>query len=250
MLSQAANASQRGGVWRSNTANVRIHGTLRQRPLDRLQRERPYLKPLPNEISGTFFKKVNRLIHTDFSVAIDTNHYSTSPHLIGQTAEVRLFKNHLEIWVNNQLDSRHNYIDGRHQRQVLPEHEAIYKKTSGQTQLLKHAFLRLGKEAISYYDGLKQHRGAAAGYHLQRILSYVDRHGSDVVAGALAHAQRYGAYSADAVLRILQGKAPKKHPTMSPAHVPENIRQWLRSCAVEKQNPELYDQIINDHEEE
>jgi transposase len=242
--------NQRGDIWRSNTANVRIHGTLRQRPLDRLQRERPYLKPLPNEISGTFFKKVNRLIHTDFSVAIDTNRYSTSPHLIGQTAEVRLFKNHLEIWVNNQLDSRHNYIDGRHQRQVLPEHEAIYKKTSGQTQLLKDAFLRLGEEALSYYDGLKQRRGAAAGYHLQRILSYVDRHGSEVVAGALAHAQRYGAYSADAVLRILQGKARKKHPTIPPAHVPENIRQWLRSCAVEKQNPELYDKIINDHEEE
>jgi hypothetical protein len=62
---------------------------------------------------------------------------------------------------------------------------------SGQTQLLKNAFLRLGKPALSYYDGLKKHRGAAAGYHLQRILTYVDRHGSDVVTGAMAHGRSY-----------------------------------------------------------
>ena len=121
---------------------------------------------------------------------------------------------------------------------------------SGQTQLLKHAFLRLGKPALSYYDGLKKHRGAAAGYHLQRILTYVDRHGADVVAGALAHAQRYGAYSADAVLRIIQGKGQKKNPVIPPAPVSENIRDWLRSCAVEEQAPELYDKIINKPNEE
>jgi hypothetical protein len=116
--------------------------------MDRLERERAYLKPLSHELSGTFFKKVDRLIHIDFCVAIDTNRYSASPNLVGQTAEVRLFKSHLEIWANKQLDAKHNYIKGRHQRQVLPEHEAIYKKMSGQTQLLKHAFLRLGKPAI------------------------------------------------------------------------------------------------------
>ena len=242
--------NRRGDIWRANTANVRNHGTLRERPLDRLERERAYLNPLSHEISGTFFKKVDRLIHIDFCVAIDTNHYSTSPNLIGQTAEVRLFKSHLEIWVNKQLDAKHTYIKGKHQRQVLPEHEAVYKKMSGQTQLLKHAFLRLGKPALSYYDGLKKHRGAAAGYHLQRILTYVDRHGADVVAGALAHAQRYGAYSADAVLRIIQGKGQKKNPVIPPAPVSENIRDWLRSCAVEEQAPELYDKIINKPNEE
>jgi len=98
--------NRRGDLWRANTANVPIHVTLKERPMDRLERERAYLKPLPNEISGAFFKKVDRLIHTDFCVAIDTNRYSTSPNLIGQIAEVRLFKSHLEIWVNKQLDAK------------------------------------------------------------------------------------------------------------------------------------------------
>lgn len=234
--------NRRADFWRANTANVRIHGTLRERPMDRITRERPYLKPLPQNLSNVFFKEVDRLIHTDFCVAIDTNRYSANPKLIGQNAKVRLYKDHLEIWVNRQLDCKHTYVQDRYQRQVLPEHEEIYKKMTGQRQLLKNAFLRLGEPAMTYYEGLKKQRGVAAGYHLQRILQYADRYGHDVLTGALAHASRYGAYSADAILRIIQGK--KLNKKIATESVPENIRQWLRACAVEKQDPSLYDRLI------
>jgi hypothetical protein len=243
--------NRKGDFWRANTANVRVHGTLRERPIDRLQREMPYLKPLSRNQSDRFFKEVDRLIHTDFCVAIDTNRYSATPNLIGQEAKVRLYRDHLEIWVNKQLDCKHTYVQDRYKRRVLPEHEKIYKKMTGQRQLLKNAFLRLGEPAVNYYEGLKKQRGVAAGYHLQRILKYVDRHGHDVVAGALAHAIRYGAYSADSVLRIIKGKRLNKK--IATESVPENIRQWLRACAVEKQDPGLYDKMIpknNEDEEE
>jgi len=199
---------------------------------------------LPRSLSDVFFKEVDRLVHTDFCVAINTNRYSVEPNLIGQEANVRLYKDHLQIWVEQKLVCKHTYVQGRFQRQVLPEHEQIYKKITGQRQLLKNAFLRLGEPAMTYYEGLKKQRGAAAGYHLQRILQYAERHGHDVVAGALAHAGRYGAYSADAVLRIIQGKKLKQGSPMATAVVPENIRQWLRACAVEKQDPGLYDQLV------
>ena len=239
--------NQKADAWRANTANVRIHGTLRERPMDRLQRERPYLIPLPQRLSETVYKEVDRLIHTDFCVAVNTNRYSANPNLIGQHARVRLYPSHLEIWVNQTLDCKHAYLNTQHGRQVLPEHEQIYKKVTGQSQLLEKAFLRLGEPATTYYEGLKKQRRAAAGYHLQRILAYADRYGSDVVAGALAHAERYSAYSADAVLRILTGKKPKAN--ISQKNIPENIRQWLRSCAVEKQEQGFYDNLIDEEDE-
>jgi transposase len=231
--------------WQKQRANVRIHGTLRERPVDRLERERPFLKPLPQTQTDSFYREVKRLIAKDFTVAIDTNRYSTTPHLIGRQASVRLYQDHLEIWVNGQMDCRHTYCNGRYQRQILAEHEGMFKKITGQHQLLKQAFVRLGEPAQSYYEGLKKQRGTAAGYHLQRILKLADRHGSDVVAGALAHAQRYGAYSADAIMRVIHGKTLKRkgHPQPLPK-VPENIRQWLRSCAVEHQDPALYDKLV------
>ncbi len=242
-----ADLNDQADQWRWHKANVRIHGTLRQRPVDRLVMERPYLKPLPGNLSDTAYKQVDRKINLDFCVAIDTNRYSASPNLVGETAGVRLYKDHLEIWVNGKLDCKHVYEKEHHKRSVLPEHEQMYKKMTGQKALLEEAFLRLGEPAKAFYEGLKQSRKAAAGYHLQRILQYADRHGADVVAGAMAYAAKYGAYSAEAVFRIVSGK--KLNLKTANEHVPENVRQWLRSYAVETQNPDHYDALLDQQEE-
>jgi transposase len=238
-----------GQWWLDSKANIRIHGTLRERPVDRLKRERPFLKHLPSKKYETY-QEVDRTIHRDFCVVINTNRYSVHPDLVGKEAKVRLYPDHLEIWVDKKLASRHVYSSGRYQREVLPEHEAAYRGSSFQSELLKKAFLRLGEPAKTYFDGLKRERGKAAGYHLQRILKMADRHGSDVVAGAMSHAQRHGVYSADAVTRVIHGKAIKKKGQASMIEdVPENIRQWLRSCAVEKQKLSSYDKMLEDDED-
>jgi len=239
-----------GQWWLDNTANVRIHGTLRERPVDRLARERPFLKPLPTKKYETY-QEFKRLVHRDFCVAINTNRYSVHPDLEGKQAFVRLFHDHLEIWIDNKLEARHVYNEGKYQRDVLPEHESAYRGSSFQSELLKKAFLRLGEPATTYFEGLKKERGKAAGYHLSRILKMADRHGSDVVAGAISHAQRYGVYSADAVTRVIHGKTiKKKGQAQIVEDVPENVRQWLRSCAVESQKPSSYDEMIKKIDED
>lgn len=238
--------NNRADYWRAHTANVRNHGTTRERPVDRLAREKSLLKPLPWDKSDKFYKEVERLVQVDFCVAVDKRKYSVNPDLIGQYVKVRLFLDHLEIWTDEKMDCHHVYAEDEHSRQVLPEHEKIYKTITGQRQLLKEAFLRLGKAAEDYYEGLKKTRKSAAGYHLQRILKYADRHGADVVSGALAHAARYDAYSANSVLRIIQGrkiKSSSKRHNYKP--IPDNVRDWLRTCDVEEDKPGHFDQLIN-----
>ena len=92
--------------WRFQRALVRLHGTLKERPMDRLQRERPFLQRLPRFRAQTY-REVKRTIQRDFCVAIDTNRYSASPHLVGEPAQVRLYEAFLEIWVNEALHCRH-----------------------------------------------------------------------------------------------------------------------------------------------
>lgn len=238
--------NKKADFWRANTANVRNHGHTRERPIDRLARERLLLKPLPWYKKDAFYKEVQRLVQLDFCVSVDTNRYSVSLDLIGSYVTVRLYRDHLQVWTNGKLDCRHLYVEGRHQRQVLLEHEEAYKAMTGQRQLLKDAFLRLGKHAEDFYAGLKKLRRSAAGYHLQRILKYADRYGTNIVAGAMAHAARFEAYSADAVLRIIKGKriqsSNKKH-FQKP--LPENVRNWLRTCSVEEDLPARYDQLVD-----
>lgn len=236
--------NNKADAWRANTANVRIHGTTRERPVDRLAREKSLLKPVPWNKSDVVYKEVDRLIHVDFCVAIDKKRYSASPELIGKQAKIRLFRNHLEIWCNGKMDCRHAYTDK--DRDILPEHEKQYKKMTGQSGLLKEAFLRLGDLAKPYYEGLKQIKRSAAGYHMNRILKYTDRYGTDVVTGALAHAMRYDCFGADAILRIIQGKKLKivNKKTVRES-MPANVRDYLRSCSVEQDNPKRYDQLID-----
>lgn len=225
----------RADQWRNNQANVRVHGTLRERPVDRLQRERSFLLPLPINKSDHFYKEVDRLVHVDFSIAIDSNRYSVDPNLIGCTVKVRLYRDHFQVWHGDQLDSSQTYVEGRNQRRVLPEHEKIYKTMTGQRQLLEQAFLRLGGTAKTFYEGLKNEKGGAAGYHLKKILEYADRNGTQIVIGAMAQAARYNAYDSESVFRIIKGRNLKRKGKSSVVmqNVPENMRQLLLSCTVE-----------------
>jgi len=251
-FSDCEDLNRRGDLWRMEKANMRLHGTLRERPYDRLQRERPFLKPLPRSLVPAYYREVERVIQRDFCVAINTNRYSASPELVGKRAQVRLYEEHLEIWVGESMDCAHVYSNQQHQRQVLPEHEAAFKELSCQRTLLENAFMRIGEVARSYYEGLKRERGGAAGYHLQRILKLADRYGSDVIAGALSYAQRYGAYSAESIARIVHGKAltrKGKQPCAS-EDIPENMRQWLRTCAAQKHNLTVYDRMMCPKKEE
>lgn len=238
-----ADLNDQADQWRWNKANVRIHGTLKQRPLDRLERERPYLIPLSPHLSAGHYKEIDRKINVDFCVVVAHKHYSASPSLIGKNAKVRLYHKHLEIWVDGKFDCQHPY--GNKNRNILPEHQEIYRKMTGQKQLLEDAFLRLGEPATLFYEGLQKTRKGAAGYHLQRILKYADRHGSDVVAGALSYAAKYQAFSADSVLRIITGKKLKEEKRVEPK-IPENTRQYLRAYVVEKQTLRHYDQLLEE----
>jgi transposase len=238
--------NQRLDLWRANRANVRIHGTLREKPMARLERELSFLKPLSRNLSDQVYKEVDRLVHADFCIAVDCCRYSTDPSLIGEYVKVRLYKEHLEIWLHNQMHCRHAYATGQEKRQILPEHQQRYKSMSGQKHLLEQAFLRLGEPARVYYQGLLNEKKGAAGYHMQRILKLADRHGQEVVLGALNYAASYGAYDAQTVLRIINGhKLRLGQATV----MPDKVRQWLKAQAVQQHDLGRYDKLIQGQEE-
>lgn len=230
-------------TWCDHVANVRIHGSTRERPVDRLQRERPLLKPLPAHTPEPF-RLLARQVGTDFCVAIDTNRYSVPPRHAGQTASVRLYPDRLEILVDGAIVAAHPRSETRHGRCVLPEHEAEFLQFTPSRRLLKDAFLRLGPAGQDFYDGLLAQRGQGAGYHLQRILKLTERHGHDKVIAAMTHAARYGSFSAESVSRILAGRTMPRptHPSTEP---PERVKRWLEGLDVETGDLADYDRLVD-----
>jgi transposase len=227
-------------------ANERIHGTTRERPIDRLAVERSALKPLPRQ-RAELARTVERKVQTDFSVVVGTNRYSVAPRHVGKFATVKIYAEHLEVVVDNEVVARHGLLKGSYGRSLLAEHEAAFRTQTPQRELLRAAFLRLGTVAEEYFEGLRRTRGSGAAYHMARILKLANRHGSPAVSGALVHAARYGAFSAEAIARVLQGRALRVKPRSAgekPVYVPEKVRRWLESEDVEEKDLKEYDALI------
>ncbi len=234
--------------WCAQVANVRDHGTTRERPLDRLAREKPLMLPLASA-HVEIFRTLARLVGRDFCVAVDTSRYSVPPRFVGQPCTVRLHDTKLEILIGGEIVAVHERQHEPRARHVLPEHEQQFKHCTPSRRLLEQAFLRLGNAARDYHQGLVAERGRGAGYHIQRILKLADRHGSSVVIGAMAQAARYGNYSAEAVARMIAGRAVKARNAAGRQDVavpPEAVRRWLEGIDVEQRDLEDYDRMLDD----
>jgi hypothetical protein len=74
--------------WFSERANARSHRTLRERPIDRLARERERLRPLPERPPDTDRRLVLRVPPQPY-VHVDRNDYSLDPRFVGRRVELR-----------------------------------------------------------------------------------------------------------------------------------------------------------------
>lgn len=108
--------------WSSDVADVRVHGTTHERPLDRFQRERPHLVPLHGQPSFRLEARQPRIVADDYLVNLDTNRYSVPFQLIGQTVEVLRRQGRVRILHRGVLVADHLELPGNHQILIDPAH--------------------------------------------------------------------------------------------------------------------------------
>jgi transposase len=237
--------NEKAAVWLRDTARPRKHGTTQERPVDRLDIERPKLRPLPAKRFEAA-RVEERVVGDDFCVAWETNRYSVPPRHTGKSAKVRVLDGRMEVFIGEDVVTVHTLRETRHKRYVLPEHEAEFREHSTSRHVLAEQFLRLGPAARDFQDGLiTEHRGAA-GYHMSRILVLSQRVGGPRVAEALRHAVRYGAFDYNAVARIVDGKTDKQLAAPAPTGpLPERIHEYLRGVGEHQRPLRSYQQLLN-----
>ena len=108
--------------WTAEVADVRVHGTTHQRPIDRFEQERPLLMPTAGHPSFRLEASQPRIVPTDYLVAFDSNRYSVPFTLIGQTVDVRRRQGQVEISHRGRVVACHPELPGRYQIAILPEH--------------------------------------------------------------------------------------------------------------------------------
>jgi len=196
--------------WSREVAEVRVHRETKQRPIDRHAEERPYLIPLPAapyEVADVVYRVVN----VESYVAYRQNFYTVPCRYIGQALPVRSTETELIVY-GPHLDevARHPLFPRQANGQrTEPNPARPGSELRQQEALLRERFTELGPLALRFFDGLL--KGQRYG-KLQacKVLALQSTYARADLLAALERAVRFGAYTLNAVERILAAQAQPK----------------------------------------
>ncbi|WLT32820.1 IS21 family transposase [Geothrix sp. PMB-07] len=108
--------------WMRAVADVRVHGTTHERPIDRFEMEKVALKPLGNHPSHLRVRHFTQKASSDGRIDVDTNRYSVPPQFVGITLEVRVEFELIQVMSRGVVIAEHTVHPGRHQVIEDPGH--------------------------------------------------------------------------------------------------------------------------------
>jgi transposase len=109
--------------WMKEISDVRIHGTTGEQPIERfLREEESILQPLNGKPPFHLGREVQRTVHTDACIELDTNFYSVPWNLIREEVTVQLSGMEVRILYNAEEVACHPWCIGERQRSINPHH--------------------------------------------------------------------------------------------------------------------------------
>lgn len=109
-------------AWQAEVADLRIHGTTHQRPMDRFADEAAALVPTGSQPSFLQAMVRDRVVAEDWLVCIEANRYSVPFCLIGKTVQVLRQGATWVIRHRGQVVAEHAVLAGRAALSVQPQH--------------------------------------------------------------------------------------------------------------------------------
>jgi transposase len=224
--------------WRDQVANVRVHTTTGQQPIDRFDPKA--MRPLPEllpDCRDTALAKV----HTDFSIHFDGNTYTVPPWLIGKAITVKADHHHLTCYFKDKAVATHPRCWQRKQRIELPQHREAARKHHHRHWYSQEvaAFIALGDVAKTYLERL-----ATTNQPLQksvnRLLALKDDYGAHALIDAMQRASVHQAFGAHYIENILyQEMTPQRQ------HPPVRLKQHhLNHIRLEEPSLAEYDAFV------
>lgn len=109
--------------WMREISDVRDHGTTGEKPLDRfIKEEAALLQPLNGRPPFYQNRELDRVVHTDACVEVDTNFYSVPWPLIKEHVTVQITDEEVKIFYSSKEVARHPLRAGERQRSINPRH--------------------------------------------------------------------------------------------------------------------------------
>jgi len=219
--------------WRDTVANVRVHRTTGERPLDRFKTE--HLRPLPDFVPDCR-DTADARVYSDFCIHFDGNTYTLPPWLIGKHVTVKADSKTVTAYFKDKQVVVHARSWERHKRIELPEHHEAARKHRYKHWLSEDVaiLISLGEEAKTYVERLATtHQPLKKS--VGKLLARRDEYGSASLLLALQKAISHNAYGADYIENILyQEMTPQRE------HLPVRLKEEALN-RIRLQEPSLAD---------
>ena len=231
--------------WRDEVANVRLHATTKQRPIDRFQQERPHLRPLPT--LGFDTDEIVPLVVTSHArVRYEGNRYSVPPALVGKPVTLRANASQVRIIDAGQEVTRHPRCYERGQLIVRNEDRlaAVKLRRRRRASECEEEFDALGPLAREFHLKLLS-MPVKTTVHLRRLLALVRLYGRQDVLAAIVRALEYKIHDAAYVeALLLQERRRRELP--SPTPLQPKRRELIEDIHLEEPDPARYDRFCGD----
>lgn len=235
--------------WRDEVANVRLHDTTKERPIDRFQKEQSLLRSLPAAPFNTD-EMVPVVVNSHARVKFDGNRYSVPPELARKTALLRANESQVRVIYQGRQLACHARSYDRGQLIRHPDHElkALQMRRRVRATEVENQFDALGEETRKFHLELRR-RPVKTSVHLRRLLKLVPIYGRQEVVAAIARAHEYQTYDAAYVETILRQER-RRQELPSPLAPRPKRQELLEDIDLEEPDPGVYDRLCNYGEKE
>jgi transposase len=224
--------------WTDHIANVRVHSSTGQKPIDRFKVEA--MRPLPDllpDCRDTALCKV----YSDFSIRFDANSYTVPPWAIDKEVVAKADHHTLTIYYRDKPLATHTRSWEKKKRIELPSHREAARKHQRQIWRSHEvaAFISLGETAKVYLERLTS-TNQPIKKNLKKLLALKDEYGSYALIEAIKRATLHNAYGAHYIENILyQEMTPSKH------HPPVRVKQeYLNRIRLQEPSLAQYDAFV------
>lgn len=172
-------------AWLDATANVRVHGTTGERPVDRYAREVEFLRPTAAVPRFDTRELLLRKVQADSHIRFENVAYSVPPAAVEQTVHLRTIGTAVgtpfEVLLGTDVIASHTVAARTSGRVTLPEHERLIKAAAAKARKPRRPKAMFHQRAPQDPGTTRPHghqHGTAAPVVQTPSLSEYDRHSS------------------------------------------------------------------------
>jgi len=234
--------------WLDHTANVRVHGTTHERPLDRHQIERSRLRTLPQQVYRTV-ETTFRSSTRDCVISYGGNFYSVpARHAARRQLRVEVSPVELTIYHNAEKIAVHRLCHGRHHRIIDPKHleGLVVEATLTPLQHKLRELRALGPAAAEFIDGLVKTQTRLLPWHVGRLRETLFKVGPEMLQQAMERATRFQAFDVRTVQNLCHKIRMKRFGGDEPAPIGAvlaNLMARLDQGQVQSRNLQDYETV-------